>query len=296
MDYHQLYLSPPSGYATLGVAEADSEAGGIPSLPKIEQRRHFERDHPAYQSALRDVFYEAQWSRKDRSRDELWIGTWNDDTREYTTAVLSIVKSLGHTHRRDRRSVQGHGSNQEKVELRDDAELFEAIKLVYQRRLCPWRRRIFSYKTVSSIKILQFGDGSRFFPPIDDRLYQEKFMSMYERPRERSKRDQSGNLVRSTKWAQWIRKTKDVVAQENCDIMIELVTDNDMNIVALFGVGTLLVVLVLCVIWLGLNGDPNEVCQVMGFVLSFGVVAAALLALCDRIQTPDMRDLRGERG
>ncbi|KAI4725938.1 hypothetical protein E4T49_06295 [Aureobasidium sp. EXF-10728] len=169
--------------------------------------------------------------------------------------------------------------------LRTDAAFFKEIKQQYRYQLRGTFRRYLSFKTVSTVRVLGYGNNIFGLADINEKVFSPVFMRAYNNPRQSliDRRDNPRDpRLEFNTWVGWFwLKRRAFVLDKKVDLAIELVEAYDPNCV-LGGIAIALAIyFALTITWLALGGDPSYVAGVMSFVLSILAVLVGLTGLYD---------------
>ncbi|KAI4721775.1 hypothetical protein E4T48_02065 [Aureobasidium sp. EXF-10727] len=169
--------------------------------------------------------------------------------------------------------------------LRTDAAFFKEIKQRYRYQLRGTFRRYLSFKTVSTVRVLGYGNNIFGLADINEKVFSPVFMRAYNNPRQSliDRRDNPRDpRLEFNTWVGWFwLKRRAFVLDKKVDLAIELVEAYDPNRV-LGGIAIALAIyFALTITWLALGGDPSYVAGVMSFVLSILAVLVGLTGLYD---------------
>ncbi|KAH0349374.1 hypothetical protein KCU81_g3008, partial [Aureobasidium melanogenum] len=164
--------------------------------------------------------------------------------------------------------------------LRRDVDFFEEINCRYRNQLRGTFRKYLSFKTVSTVRVLGYGNNMFGLADINEKVFSPVFMRAYNNPNHSLIPDDPKFEFNS--WVGWFwLKRRAFVLNKKVDLAIELVEAYDPDRV-LGGIAiALFVYFTLTITWLALGGDPNYVSGVMSFVLSILAVLVGLTGLYD---------------
>lgn len=164
-----------------------------------------------------------------------------------------------------------------------DRALFHRMRNKYQYELRGWIRRWFSFKGLSTVRLLLYGGGQLFRPKQDDDLFSLIFMKIWWNPNKMLNKN-------SIKWIRWIEGEKN--QHGDFDMAIELIEDYIPERIVLFiGIGLLSIVGITSA-WLIKGGDPGYVSTVMSFVLTFIAAVVALTTVWDHFDAGRAKEIK----
>ncbi|KAI5229029.1 hypothetical protein E4T40_01865 [Aureobasidium subglaciale] len=177
------------------------------------------------------------------------------------------------------------GEIRKEVVFRPDASFFKAIRHTYKTQLRGTIRRFLSFKTVSTARVLGYGNHRFGLADINEKLFSPVFMKVYNDPDQSLLRpnDNPTDLdITHSDWVKWFWKKRcTFVLDKEVDLAIELIEAYDpvrvMGGIAL----ALSIYFTLTIVWLAKGGDPSYVAGVMSFVLSVLAVLVGLTGLYD---------------
>ncbi|KAI9051097.1 hypothetical protein LZ554_005201 [Drepanopeziza brunnea f. sp. 'monogermtubi'] len=82
------------------------------------------------------------------------------------------------------RSSTGHRLDGEGQHYTTDLHVFRKMRRTYEKELRGSIRRFLSFKVLSTVRLLQYGDGMFFRPDQEDDIFSSKFMRIWQNPRD----------------------------------------------------------------------------------------------------------------
>ncbi|KAI5210250.1 hypothetical protein E4T38_02029 [Aureobasidium subglaciale] len=232
-------------------------------------------------------------SRDSRTLNKITICVYRNSKRQFVQKDIWLVREH---HRKDGyRDVLAHisiddtwremGEIRKEVVFRPDASFFKAIRHTYKTQLRGTIRRFLSFKTVSTARVLGYGNHRFGLADINEKLFSPVFMKVYNDPDQSLLRpnDNPTDLdITHSDWVKWFWKKRcTFVLDKEVDLAIELIEAYDpvrvMGGIAL----ALSIYFTLTIVWLAKGGDPSYVAGVMSFVLSVLAVLVGLTGLYD---------------
>ncbi|KAL1305729.1 hypothetical protein AAFC00_007315 [Neodothiora populina] len=201
----------------------------------------------------------------DRIRDYLTICLYRNSKKAFQTQRVRIMKPRF-------RHLNISSSRIKQMTYVPDRDFMLAMRWKYKNNLRGPFRRILSFKTVSTARLLQYGDGIFATAEQNYALFSPTFMKAFENPfMYVGKND--------TQWVYWLHKQK--TSDKGLDIAIELIEDYSMFRVMSVAVFILVALLALSIVWIVEGGDASYMATVMSYALSFLTAAVGLTALWD---------------
>ncbi|KAJ5047481.1 uncharacterized protein L3040_003305 [Drepanopeziza brunnea f. sp. 'multigermtubi'] len=183
------------------------------------------------------------------------------------------------------RSSTGHRLDRGGQHYTTDLHVFQKMRRTYEKELRGSIRRFLSFKVLSTVRLLQYGDGMFFRPDQEDDIFSSKFMRIWQNPRE-----ELDGAIDIYEWNRWLLRQKALA--EGLDMAIELIEDYVPDRIVLFAGMWLIGIAGLTAGWLIKGGDPGLVATVMSFVLTFIAAVVALTSVWDWFDGDRSREIQ----
>ncbi|KAI5206151.1 hypothetical protein E4T39_02724 [Aureobasidium subglaciale] len=206
--------------------------------------------------------------------NKITICVYRNSKRQFVEAEVWLVKA-------DFRGVR-HPTD---AMWLSDAAFFRKVRWKYTTQLRGTFRRYLSFKTVSTARILGYGDYRFGLWNVNDKIFSPAFMKIFDDPSGSlldPKQHPRDRRVKKYMWVKWLWKLRaNAVRKKHLDLAIELIEAYDPARV-MGGIAIALsVYFTLTITWLAKGGDPSYVSGVMSFVLSILAVLVGLTGLYD---------------
>ncbi|THZ24623.1 hypothetical protein D6C89_04839 [Aureobasidium pullulans] len=209
-----------------------------------------------------------------KTLNSIIICVYRNSRRNFEQRRVWLVKK---DHRHEQHLRTSH--------LRTDAAFFDEIRYRYRNQLRGTFRRYISFKTVSTARILEYGNNRFGLANVNEKLFSPVFMKAYNNPDGTlldPRKHPNDPTITSSDWILWFwAKRRHLVDAKKVNLAIELVEDYDptrvMGAIAI----ALFIYFTLTIVWLAKGGDPGYVAGVMSFVLSILAVMVGLTGLYD---------------